>query len=86
MMKETIGAGEAQRLGFVHEVLPPEQLQARAWEIARHFDAHDALVLRYSRIALTQTLKRSVLSDLGLGLALEGLSMIEPRQRPLRDE
>jgi hypothetical protein len=45
----------------------------------RHFDEHDPLTLRYTRLALTQTLKRSVVPDLAYGLALEGLSMLERR-------
>jgi enoyl-CoA hydratase/carnithine racemase len=79
LMKEILDAHEAKRLGVVHEVLEKDQLLPRAWEIARHFDKHDPLTLRYTRLALTQTLKRSVLPDLAYGLALEGLSMLDRR-------
>lgn len=82
LMKEILDAHEAKRLGVVHEVLEKDQLLPRAWQIARHFDEHDPLTLKYTRLALTQTLKRSVLPDLAYGLALEGLSMLERRPGP----
>jgi enoyl-CoA hydratase/carnithine racemase len=74
LTKETLDAREAQRLGVVHEVLARDDLLTRAWALARHLDTHDPLTLKYTRLALTQTLKRAVLPDLAYGLALEGLA------------
>ena len=74
-----IDAHEAQRLGVVAEVLPTDKLRDRAWEIARELAARPRLMLRYTRIALVQELKRRMLNDLGYGLALEGLAAMPQR-------
>lgn len=70
-----IDANEAQRLGVVAEVLPKHQVLERAREIARELAQKPRLTLRYSRLALTQDIKRRLLNDLGYGLALEGLGV-----------
>jgi enoyl-CoA hydratase/carnithine racemase len=72
---EEIGANEAKALGFVAEVVPHERLLVRAREIARQWAAYDTHVLRYTRVALTQHIKRRMLDDLGYGLQLEGLGI-----------
>jgi enoyl-CoA hydratase/carnithine racemase len=76
LTNQQLDAHEAHRLGVVNEILPPEQLLPRAWELARQLDAIDPLTLKYTRLALTQTLKRSVLTDLAYGLTLEGLAAL----------
>jgi enoyl-CoA hydratase/carnithine racemase len=76
-----IEAAEAQRLGIVAEVLPAGQVRERAWAIARELAAKPALMLRYSKIALTLEIKRRLLSDLGYGLALEGLGALDTISR-----
>jgi enoyl-CoA hydratase/carnithine racemase len=53
-------------------VLPADQLLSRAWEIARTLIQKPDRVLRYTRVALTQRLKRQLLDELGYGLSLEG--------------
>ncbi|MGJ3628410.1 enoyl-CoA hydratase/isomerase family protein [Sphingomonas sp. MMS24-JH45] len=73
---ETIDAVEAQRLGVVAEVLPPDRLMARAREIAARLARQSDLVLRHTRTLLTAQLRRSMLDHLGYGLALEGLAAI----------
>lgn len=70
---QKLDAQEALRLGVVNEVLPREALLDRAWELAAKLDRQDDTTLRYTRVALTQDLKRAVLDDVGYGLALEGL-------------
>jgi enoyl-CoA hydratase/carnithine racemase len=68
-----IGAQEALELGLVAEVVPRERLLERAREIARDLLRQPDTALRYTRQALTQGLKRMLVSELGYGLALEGL-------------
>lgn len=74
---ETIDATEAQRLGLVAEVMPADRLLPRAWELARELIEQNPLALRYSRLLLTESLRRSVHEHLGYGLALEGLAAID---------
>jgi enoyl-CoA hydratase/carnithine racemase len=70
-----IDAREGQRLGFVAEVVPHERTLARAWEVARELAAKPPLMLRYTRVAMTQPIKRRMLDDLGYGLMLEGMGI-----------
>ena len=70
---QTIGARQAQELGLVSEVLPRQDLLPRAWELAEQLTKQSPLVLRYSRVLLTQYVKRQMHDLLGYGLALEGL-------------
>ena len=74
---QTISAAEAQQMGLVNEVLPREELLPRAWALAEQLAQQPPLVLRYSRVLLTQQLKRQMQDILGYGLALEGLGQAE---------
>lgn len=78
---EEITAQEAKALGFVAEVVPHDQLLARAWEVARQFATRSDMTLRMTRAALTQHLKRRVLDDLGYGLQLEGMAILAAAQK-----
>ena len=70
---QTIEAREAKELGLVSEVLPQQDLLPRAWELAEQLTKQSPLVLRYTRVLLTQYIKRQMHDLLGYGLALEGL-------------
>lgn len=70
---QKISARDALSLGLVSEVLPKGQLLRRAWELANQLAEKPRLVLRYTRVAMVEHLKRLMLEDLGYGLALEGL-------------
>jgi enoyl-CoA hydratase/carnithine racemase len=70
---QKLSAHEAKDLGLVNEVLARERLLPRAWELAKLLTQQHPLVLRYSRVLLTQYIKRQMHDLLGYGLALEGL-------------
>jgi len=71
---QTLSADEARDTGLVSEVLPRDQLLARAWEHARQLMQRPPLIRRYARVLLTQDLKKRVHDLHGYGLALEGLA------------
>jgi enoyl-CoA hydratase/carnithine racemase len=71
---QRISAAEALELGVVNEVLPPDELLPRAWELARLLCRQETTTLRFSRIALTHQLRKEMNEQVGYGLALEGLN------------
>ena len=71
-----ISSEEALRLGFVAEVVPHGQVMDRARAIARELAAKNPQMLRFSRVAMTQHIKRRMLDDLGYGLMLEGMGIM----------
>ncbi|TMV67349.1 enoyl-CoA hydratase/isomerase family protein, partial [Thioclava sp. BHET1] len=60
-----------------NEIVPAEALLARAHELAEQLAALPPLTARYTRIALTQRLRRLIDEGAGYGLALEGISAAE---------
>lgn len=74
MTAQCLSADEALSLGVVNEIVPAERLLGRAWALARSLASLAPLVTRYSRVAMTQRIKRALIDDLGYGLALEGLA------------
>lgn len=79
---QTLSAHEAKDLGLVAEVLPPDQLQARAWELATDLAQKPTLLLRYTRLMFTEYLKKRMQDLLGYGLAMEGLALMEQLDKP----
>ena len=57
--------------------MPANELLVRAHELADQIAALPPLTSRYTRIALTQKLRRIVDEGAGYGLALEGISAAE---------
>lgn len=77
MTGKVIHAQEALALGLVAEVMPPQNLLARAHEIADDLKSRPVLLLRYTRQLFTADLKRRLNELLGYGLALEMMALME---------
>jgi enoyl-CoA hydratase/carnithine racemase len=74
LTQQIIGAEEAKTLGVISEIVPRERLMPRAREIAGRIAKLPPLTISYTRVALTQKLRRIVDESVGYGLALEGIS------------
>jgi enoyl-CoA hydratase/carnithine racemase len=74
LTQQVIAADEARVLGVVSEIVPRERLLPRAREIADRIAKLPPLTASYTRVAMTQKLRRLVDESVGYGLALEGIS------------
>jgi enoyl-CoA hydratase/carnithine racemase len=74
LTQQKLDAQEALSLGVCQEVVPHAQLMDRAYALATQLARQPPLSLRYARVGLTQRLKKLVLDEMALGLAVEGLS------------
>src|SRR3984893_14466869 len=74
LTRQELDAQTAQQWGAVNEIVPADKLLARAREIAEGLAKLPPLTTRYTRIALTQKLRRIIDEGVGYGLALEGIS------------
>ena len=79
---QTLDASKALELGLVAEVLPPDKLMARAWELAEGLAKKPTLLLRYTRLLLTEALRRQMHDLLGNGLGMEMLALLEKPEAP----
>ena len=61
---QKLSAQQAMEYGAVNEVLPKDQLMARAWELAHELALRPPLTLRLTRSVLVQELKRAAVNDL----------------------
>ena len=73
---QVLDARTALEYGAVSEVVPPESLLDRAWEVARSIAEKPLLARRYARQALTLEFKRLVHEGLGYGLTMEALAVL----------
>src|SRR5262249_3538573 len=74
---QVLKAREAKEPGPVAEVLPRKRLMPRAWEIAEMLAKKNDLLLRYTRVSLTQPLKNVMEQDVMYHLALESLAKLD---------
>jgi enoyl-CoA hydratase/carnithine racemase len=74
---QTVSANDALQMGLVNELLPAATLLPRAWELARQLMRQPALNRRYTRILLTEHLRRQMNDLLAYGLALEGMAIAQ---------
>jgi len=84
---QELDAKTALEYGAVAEVLPRQRLMSRARELAQNIAAKPMLTRRYTRVALTQRIKRLLQEGLSLGLAVEALAAIDhlPTEGRMRD-
>jgi enoyl-CoA hydratase/carnithine racemase len=73
---QIVDAHQALEYGIVNEVLSGEELLPRAWEHARQIMSQPELNRRYTRVLVTEMLRRQMNDLLAYGLALEGLALI----------
>jgi enoyl-CoA hydratase/carnithine racemase len=72
--RQELDAETAKAWGAVNEIVPADRLLARAREVAEGLAALPPLATSYTRIAMTQKLRRVIDEGVGYGLALEGIS------------
>jgi enoyl-CoA hydratase/carnithine racemase len=83
LTSQELDAETAKQWGAVNEIVPADKLLPRAHEIAEQLAKLPPLTSSYTRIALTQKLRRIIDEGLGYGLALEGISAADvARARP----
>src|SRR5438094_8861559 len=74
LTRQELDAETAKEWGAVNEIVPTNRLLDRAREIAEGLAKLPRLTSSYTRIALTQKLRRIIDEGVGYGLALEGIS------------
>ena len=74
LTRQELDADTAKAWGAVNEIVPANELLPRAREIAEGLAKLPPLTTKYTRIALTQKLRRIIDEGVTLGLALEGIS------------
>jgi enoyl-CoA hydratase/carnithine racemase len=74
LTRQELDVQTAKEWGAVNEIVAADKLLPRAREIAEGLAKLPPLTARYTRIALTQKLRRIIDEGVTLGLALEGIS------------
>jgi enoyl-CoA hydratase/carnithine racemase len=74
LTRQELDVATAKEWGAVNEIVATDKLLARARAIAEELAKLPPLTSRYTRIALTQKLRRTIDEGVGYGLALEGIS------------
>jgi enoyl-CoA hydratase/carnithine racemase len=74
---QSLSAKQAHELGLVAEVLPPDKLMPRAWELAQEIAKRPKSLVRATRAVLTEHLKRHMQDLLGFGLYAEMLALMD---------
>ncbi|MGA6962982.1 MAG: enoyl-CoA hydratase/isomerase family protein [Xanthobacteraceae bacterium] len=74
LTRQELDAQTAKEWGAVNEIVPADKLLPRAREIAEGLAKLPPLTTSYTRIAMTQKLRRIIDEGVTLGLALEGIS------------
>jgi enoyl-CoA hydratase/carnithine racemase len=77
LTRQELDARTAKEWGAINEIVAADKLLPRARQIAEELAKLPPLTTSYTRIALTQKLRRIVDEGVGYGLALEGISAAE---------
>ena len=80
LTRQELDAQTAKEWGAVNEIVPADKLLPRAREIAEGLAKLPSLTTKYTRIAMTQKLRRIIDEGVTLGLALEGSALPMSRE------
>jgi len=72
----SVGAAEAERTGLVNEVVPKDQVFARAWELAEEIAAMPPLPIRSEKEFLKRSLDLPYSQLVGYGDAMSILNQV----------
>jgi enoyl-CoA hydratase/carnithine racemase len=86
LMGQILSAQEAKDLGLVSEIHPRDQLLKRAWEIAERLSKKNDLLLRYTRVVLTEPLRKWVEESVVYHLGMEALAKLDKEDVHSDDE
>ena len=73
---DALTAAEAERLGLITHVAPPEELEDEALAFARKLAAGAPLAVRYTKAAVNQLLKQSLTTAFDYSTALELVTFV----------
>jgi enoyl-CoA hydratase/carnithine racemase len=74
---QQLDAQEAYDLGIVNELVEPDELLPRAWELAREIAKRSPLTIRYTKQILVADLRRRLNDELRYTLALEAAAHLD---------
>lgn len=74
---QRLNAQQAMDYGLVNEVCPKDQVLARAWTLARELVKKPDILLRHSRLLMTQYMKNQLQQGLSEHLLYEGLAQLD---------
>jgi enoyl-CoA hydratase/carnithine racemase len=84
LTRQELDAQTAKEWGAVNEIVPADKLLPRAREIAEALAKLPPLTTSYTRIAMTQKLRRIIDEGVTLGLTLEGISAADVARTSLK--
>jgi enoyl-CoA hydratase/carnithine racemase len=74
---QRLNALQAQSIGLINEVVPKDQVLARAWSLARYFAKKSDMLLRHTRLLMIQNLKKRMLESLSEHMLFEGMTQMD---------
>lgn len=74
MTGDSIEAKEAERIGLINRVVPPEKLDETVWELALRLANGPIHAIRWTKVSVNKRLKATANLILDTSLALEGLT------------